>query len=134
MLSCTVKFEFNAAKRLMDLPGPCQRLHGYRHGVEITLASGKNEGIVADFYAVRTTFQQWLDAHFEHQVILNARDKKLGDAIASVTGQTIYYLPHDPTAEMIALHVKELICPQLFPELTCLRVRIYDTENQWVEA
>lgn len=134
MRTCTVRLECNIAKRLRHYEGKCRNLHGYRHAIEVTFADPKGGDMVADFYAIRQGLQDWLDEHWDHNIILNEEDKPLGEAISGHTGQAIFYLNEEPTAENLAAYVKETLCPQLFPDLTCSKVRFYDTENAWAEV
>ena len=58
-------------------------------------------------------------------------DKKLGDKITSETGQKIFYLDENPTAENIAKFLFEKICPKLFAkkDVKCVGLRLYETPN-----
>jgi len=134
MLQCTVKLGFSAAKRLMNYQGKCQQLHGYYHLVEFTFTTTSSADMVADFYELKKSLATWLDNTLDHTAILNEKDSALGDAIHSITKQRIYYVPFDPTSENLALHLKNEIVPSIIPEPKCIKVRIYDTPDCWVEA
>ncbi|MCP5361479.1 MAG: 6-carboxytetrahydropterin synthase [Hyphomicrobiales bacterium] len=129
---------FNAAKRLMDYSGKCARLHGYRHVVEATFIPAREQDttMVADFYRLKALLGDWLEAHWDHNVILNASDVALGTAIAELAGQEIFYLPTDPTAEAMAAYLLHSVFPGLFaPEgVQCIRVRLYDDSESFVEV
>jgi len=134
MKTVTVKLGFSVAKRLLDYEGKCNYLHGYFHMAEFTFSSSGNAGIVADFNELKEELSNWLDKNWDHNVILNKQDKPLGNAIEDLTGQKVFYLDKDPTAENIAEYLKEKICPELFPDLSCTRIRLYDTPDEYVEV
>lgn len=134
MTTCTIKLEFSIAKRLVDFGGKCNQLHGYTNAVEVTFTNDKEEDKVADFYDLKETLGTWIDAHWDHNVILNETDRPLGNVIEDLTGQTVYYLPHDPTAENMARHLKDVICPELFSDVRCTHIRLYDNPTAFVEV
>ena len=74
--------------------------------------------------------------HWDHATILFDKDKALGAAIESHTGQTIYYLKNNPTAENMAEYLIGEICPKLFEGsgLRCMRLTLHETPNCKVEA
>lgn len=135
MLTCTVKLEFNAAKRLLEYEGKCHQLHGYRYALEATFSRPKgSDGLVVDFDELKQKLVAWVGENWEHNVVLNAKDKPLGNAISDLTGQKIFYMKADPTAENMAAYLKEMVCPKLFGKsLKCTCIRLYDTPGAWVE-
>lgn len=136
-LSCTIKIAFDAAKRLIGFTGPCSQLHGYHHVVEATfIPTGKASNIIMDFAEIERILGAWIGKNWDHTVILNQKDKPLGSAIAKITKQQIYYLKEDPSAEALAQHLLNRICPLLFKKhkVTCTCVRLYDTPERWVES
>lgn len=112
-------------------------LHGHRYVVEATFVVKKNEnnldelGRVVDFSVIRELFGGWIDSNFDHNTILWEKDKNLGDEIAKITGQKIYYLKQNPTAENIAKYLFEEICPKLFAnsDVKCVELKVYETPN-----
>ena len=80
--------------------------------------------------------KEWVDENLDHNVILHQKDKALGELIAKETGQNIYYLKSNPTAENIALHIKSDIIPLLFTKnsFDIVKLRLYETPNAYVEV
>ena len=139
MITATVKLEFDAAKRLLDFPGKCNFMHGYHYVMEVTLSSKKLDktGLIVDFYAVREVLDSFIQDKWDHNVILDKRDKKLGEAIENITGKEIYFMAKNPSAENMAEHLLKDIFPKLlkkFPGVVCSKIRLYDNQNAWVEA
>jgi len=138
MISCTRRIEFDAAHRVMEHESKCRHLHGHRYAVEATFSANDLDtlGRVIDFGQVRDTLGGWIDAHWDHATILHEKDLDLGDAIAARTGQTVFYLPANPTAEHMADYLLRDVCPRLFTAsgARCVRIRLYETPNCYAEA
>ncbi len=138
MVECTRRIEFDAAHRVVGHKNKCKYLHGHRYILEITATTSKLDeiGMVADFALLKTIMKEWIDNNFDHNVILNISDKNLGEYIAKCTGQSVYYLDSNPTAENIALHLLEDVIPLLFAQslFQILRIKLYETPNCYVEV
>lgn len=136
-MECTRKIHFDAAHRVMGHQNKCQYLHGHRYVLEITASSGKLDqlGMVADFGELKDIMNGWIEQNFDHNVILSPDDAKLGESIAATTGQKIYYIHANPTAENIVLYLKKFIVPKLFAGkfYHISKMRLYETPNVFVE-
>lgn len=137
-ITCTRRIEFDAAHRVMLHESKCKHLHGHRYALEATFFAPKLDtlGRVVDFGVIKEKLGGWIDEHWDHATILCAEDKELGDAIAKRTGQKIFYLPANPTAENMALYVLREVCPTLFGnhDIGCSRIRLWETPNCYVDA
>ena len=137
-VSCTRRLEFDAAHRVMRHESKCRNLHGHRYVVEATFEAQALDSVgrVVDFGVIKERLGAWLDANWDHTTLLNAEDRPLGDAVSALTGQRIYYLKQNPTAEVMAEYLLHEICPGMFREtgLRCVRVRLYETPNCYAEA
>jgi len=133
MITCTRRFNFDSAHRVMEHEHKCKLLHGHRYVVEATFTAPSldNLGRIVDFSVIKQLLGEWLDDNFDHNTILHQNDTLLGSQIASITGQKIYYLPYNPTAENIALYLYKKICPQLFVKhnIRCIAVKVFETPN-----
>jgi len=138
MISCTRRIEFDAGHRVMEHESKCKHLHGHRYAIEATFVANHLDalGRVIDFGVVRELLGNWVDENWDHTTILHAKDRALGDAIAGQTGQGIFYLPANPTAENMAQYLLNEICPTLFvgKAVTCTRLRLYETPNCYAEV
>ncbi len=139
MIFCTRKIEFDAGHRVIGHSNKCKFLHGHRYVLEVTVGSEGNLdklGMVADFGVIKTLVKGWIDNNFDHNIILSTQDKELGEYIKSITNQNIYYLDSNPTAENIAMHLKEHIIPNLLLEYDFYlsKLRLYETPNCYVEV
>lgn len=138
MISCTRRIEFDAAHRVMEHESKCRHLHGHRYVVEATFsAKGLDTlGRVIDFGKVKEVLGGWIDEHWDHATVLNAKDRELGDAIAARTGQMVYYIEGNPTAECMAEYLLNKVCPKLFAAsgAVCTRIKLWETPNCYAEA
>ncbi len=137
MITCTRRIEFDAAHRILNHESKCKMLHGHRYVVEATFTTNKLDdlGRVIDFGVIREILRTWIDDNFDHNTILSKHDKKLGEKITEETGQKIFYLDCNPTAENIAEFLLKEICPKLFAQkqVKCIKIKLFETPNCYVE-
>ena len=127
------KIEFDAAHRVYGHEGKCKYLHGHRYSLEAEFSATTLDalGRVIDFSVIKERVGEWINTHWDHNTILWEQDKPLGDDITRHTGKEPYYLKHNPTAENLALFLKEEIFPALFKNdhICCERVILHETPN-----
>ena len=132
-ITCSRKFNFDAAHRVKNHESKCKHLHGHRFLVEVTFAAEKgldDVGRVIDFGVLKEILGTWIDDNLDHNILLFEEDRPLGDLIASYTGQEVFYLPFNPTAENIAYYLLHEVCPKLFTgDAKCIKLKIYETPN-----
>ena len=137
-ITCTRILGFDAGHRVMEHEGKCKHLHGHRYTLEATFEAPALDpiGRVVDFGVIKERLSGWIDAHWDHTLILWERDRALGEAVSAKTQQTVYYLPTNPTAENMAAYLMERVIPTLFPEpqLRCVHVRLYETPHCYADA
>lgn len=137
-ITCTRRIEFDAAHRVMKHESNCKMLHGHRYVVEATFSSDHldNLGRVIDFGVIKEILGQWIEDNWDHNTILNIQDKELGDQISKITGQKIYYLNSNPTAEEMADYLIKEVCPKLFSnhKISCTKIKIFETPNCYAEV
>ncbi len=136
--TCTRRMEFDAGHRIMEHESKCKYLHGHRYAIEATFVADRLDmlGRVIDFGAIKDLLGEWVDEHWDHTTILCEQDRELGDALAARTGQKIYYMRQNPTAENMAEHLINHICPALFngKNARCIKIKLYETPNCFAEA
>ncbi len=137
MISISRTLHFDAAHRVLNHESKCKNLHGHRYVLEVFFTSTQLDdlGRVVDFSVIKDLLGNWIDNNFDHNVILHEQDKELGENIATITGQKIFYLPYNPTAENIARYLLDEICPKLFlgQNINFPKIRLYETPNCFAE-
>ena len=137
-IRCTRRLEFDAAHRVMEHESKCRHLHGHRYVVEASFEAEALDALdrVIDFGVIKEKLGAWIDEHWDHATILNARDRALGDAISAETAQRIYYIEGNPTAEKMAEYLFNIVCPKLFEsaDVRCTKLRLFETPNCYVDV
>jgi 6-pyruvoyltetrahydropterin/6-carboxytetrahydropterin synthase len=137
MLITTRRLHFDAAHRVIGHENKCKYLHGHRFVVEASFIAQSidNVGRIIDFGAIKHILGSWIEKNWDHNVILSKADEALGNQITSITKQNIYYLPCNPTAENLAYHLMQEICPALFKQhnVKCKKIKLYETPNCFAE-
>ncbi len=137
MIKVTRKIEFDAAHRVMNHENKCKYLHGHRYILEISFSSSGLDtlGRVIDFGIIKDRVKAWIDDNLDHTVILSVQDKALGDFIENYTGQVVYYIEANPTAENIASHLMKDVLQNLFSDMdVCIsKIKLFETPNCWVK-
>ena len=138
MIFCSRRIHFDAAHRVMGHENKCKHLHGHRFVAEATFVADclDNIGRIIDFGVIKETIGNWIDENWDHETILHDKDRELGQKISAITGQKVFYLPNNPTAENMAQYLLEEVCPKLFDKLgvKCVSIKLYETPNCFVEA
>jgi 6-pyruvoyltetrahydropterin/6-carboxytetrahydropterin synthase len=138
MITCTRRIEFDAAHRVMKHNSKCKMLHGHRYVLEASFSAEHLDelGMVIDFGIIKDILGDWVDNNWDHNTILNSKDRALGEQITQVTGQKIYYLNCNPTAEEMASYLLKEICPKLFANynITCTQIKLFETPNCYAQT
>ena len=139
-ISCTKIIEFDAGHRVFDADyKKCEKLHGHHYKVELTFsASSLNNGMIIDFCLIKERVKKWIDANWDHNVILSKRDSELAKAINEATGQKVFLLDNNATAELMANYLLKLCNQALFDDLDiaimCIKVKLWETPTSFVEC
>jgi 6-pyruvoyltetrahydropterin/6-carboxytetrahydropterin synthase len=101
----TREFKFCFGHRLMNYPGKCRQLHGHNGRLLVTVEADKLDpmGMAADFGVLKKGVDSWIDAEWDHAMILKA-----DDPLASVLrdhGSAVVPLDSNPTTENLAKEV-----------------------------
>ncbi|MDF2564565.1 MAG: queuosine biosynthesis protein QueD [Massilibacillus sp.] len=119
MYELTVIVEFEAAHRIVDYPGKCNRLHGHNWSVEVTV-KGKNLnelGMLIDFKELKKEVNKTIDK-LDH-VYLNELDSFVED---------------NPTAENIAKYIYEQleISPLFVNDIKVKMIKVWESQKSAV--
>lgn len=105
MIEITKTLEFDAGHRVLGHEGRCACLHGHRYKIEVTVTAEELDclGRVIDFSCLKLLIGGWIDANWDHNMILHPDDPLL--RTVEVINRTPYVMPRsnpNPTAENIA--------------------------------
>jgi 6-pyruvoyltetrahydropterin/6-carboxytetrahydropterin synthase len=125
-MKCSIYKEvfFEASHRLLHYQGKCRNLHGHRFRVEVWITGQTDPAsqILMDYDLIKTVIER-----FDHQVILNEIDP-LVDCLTRF--QTVITTPGDPTSEMIASRIRDLLQaepPLNGPGAQLTRIRVWES-------
>ena len=136
-LSCTRRLTFEAGHRVYGHESKCANLHGHSYKVEIeAVADLDSLGRVIDFSVLKERVGGWLDEHWDHGFVIWFKDAEASFALSELKTQKLYRMPYNPTAENMARHLLEDICPLVLRGLgvTVTSVLIRETENCFAVA
>lgn len=125
--------EFDYGHRVLGHGGRCRFLHGHRGVAEVTVRSGALDalGMVVDFSVVKEKVGGWVDAHWDHSLLLNSADPVI--PLLRGAGERFYVMPDgNPTAENMARVLHEAASDLLRP-LQVVRVRLFETPHSWAD-
>jgi 6-pyruvoyltetrahydropterin/6-carboxytetrahydropterin synthase len=135
---CTRLIAFDAAHRVIGHAGQCKMLHGHRYTIEAKFESSKlnDFGMVIDFGNIKALLKKWVDQNWDHNTILHIDDKEMGAGIEKTTGQKVFYMSTNPTAENMAAFLIQEVCPKLFAddEAVCVEIKLYETPNCYAQV
>lgn len=78
--SITVRHNFEAGHRLLNLSGKCTNLHGHSWWAEVTVTAPSNPDmptypdVVVEYGAFKRALRDWIDTHLDHGLMLGKDD------------------------------------------------------------
>lgn len=152
MITCSRRFVFDAAHRVMGHGGKCRYLHGHRYVAEVTVKAPELDslGMVVDFSVLKEKVGGWIDKNWDHNTILHSRDPlvRLGeDMVAGGIWKNRFAMFDDkppyllsgmselanPTAENLARELFSVSHVLLPAKFQIIKVKLWETENCWAE-
>jgi len=126
MFSVVKEMHFCYGHRLLNYEGKCRYFHGHNGKVEVELTAAQLDakGMVRDFTEMKQILQTWIDETLDHRMILNENDPLLDTLRKS--GEPVFVLKHNPTAENIARHIYDNARSKGLP---VTRVTLWETAN-----
>jgi 6-pyruvoyltetrahydropterin/6-carboxytetrahydropterin synthase len=126
MFRVTRELSFCYGHRLLDYEGKCRHLHGHNGRAVITLQSPHLDprGMVVDFSDLKRVVGSWIDATFDHKMLLRRDDPAL--PLLRQQGEPVFVLDVNPTAENIARLIFEFTAAQGFP---VVEVQLWETDT-----
>lgn len=134
MMTVTRKFQFCAGHRVLNHESKCAHPHGHNYEVLVTFDGELDSlGRVIDFSEIKKRIGTWIDINWDHKFIVFKEDSDLITAL-SLLKSPFYISPFNPTAENLAKYLLTIVVPELFPELHCKSIKIWETPNCFAEV
>ncbi len=133
MIQITRRLEFDAGHRVLGHEGKCRHIHGHRYAAEITIQGPGLDslGRVIDFGVVKAVVGDWIDKHWDHNLLLNSKDPLLFGPLDEE--RVPYLFGGNPTAENMARELWQVATNLLASNLQVIRVRIYETPSCYAD-
>ena len=134
--------DISCGHRVVGHESKCRWMHGhnYRFHFKCEAAEGLDElGRVIDFGDIKKFLCQWLEDNWDHKFLIWANDPiqdmihtaasamltDYGDVVGSFVT-----VPFNPTAENLAIHMVEVVGPEVLPEgIVLVECRIEETRK-----
>lgn len=118
--------------RVVGHEGKCRHLHGHNYRIHFVCAASQLDalGRVIDFGQIKTRLSDWVEAHWDHKMMLWAEDPLL-DELVAIVPDDIVQVPFNPTAECIAKYLVTTVGPQQLAGtgITLVAVRVEETRK-----
>lgn len=144
-MEITTRLEFDAGHRIPDHKSQCRNLHGHRYAIEITLSgdiieqeNASENGMVMDFSDVKSIAKKTIVEAWDHAFLVYQHDEVVKSFLESLPNHKTVIFPTVPTAENMAAEAFKLLKEQYINtyqnDLKLVKVRLYETPNNWVDA
>lgn len=137
-ISAVREIGFDYGHRVVGQGGKCETLHGHRGKLQLhAIADSLNEvGMVIDFSVIKELAGNWIDTHWDHNVLVWEQDPNLPLILRMEGRKEPYITSFNPTAENMADFFLNDVCPLLFKDRGVLiyKVVLWETPNCFVEA
>lgn len=109
-IQATRYHDISCGHRVVGHEGKCRNLHGHNYRIFFTVQASKGTdelGRVMDFSVIKEKLCVWLEANWDHKMLLWHEDPLLGP-IAEIDREGVVAVPFNPTAENIAQYLLHL--------------------------
>lgn len=139
MITCTRLIQFCSGHRVVGHENKCANVHGHNYKAEIFAYARDldNIGRVVDFSVLKEKIGGWIDENWDHTFIASPTESPiLLHSIQAINQKKIYFLEKNPTAENMARHLLEDICPMLLAgsHVVVNKIVLWETENCFATA
>lgn len=139
MITCTRRIQFCSGHRVVGHENKCANVHGHNYVVLVTAEAPELDSIgrVIDFSVLKEKVGGWIDRHWDHTFIAAPNEApELLSVIEGINNKLVYNMPCSPTAENMAKHLLNDICPKVLEGtgVKVVHVRVWETENCYADA
>ena len=136
-ITATRRIQFCSGHRVYEHESKCRNIHGHNYVVFITAEADEldNLGRVIDFSVLKAKVGGWIDDNWDHGFIAFREDVSAVGIIQDI-GTKLYLMNENPTAENMALHLLNDICPVLMKGtgVKITKITLWETENVYAEV
>lgn len=118
--------------------GACKNIHGHSYELHVTVTSANDSndfipspGFVIDFKEIKKLVNTTLTELFDHKLILSRAF--IDDHPSFLSQENLVIWDFEPSAENMLLHIKQIMCKKLPPELKLVHLKLYETKDSYAE-
>lgn len=124
--------DISMGHRVVGHEHKCRHLHGHNYRIHFVCTADELDslGRIIDFGVIKSTLCQWLEEHWDHRMMLWSEDPQRA-ALEAVVPTDLVIVPFNPTAELMARYLVEVVGPELLSGtgVRLLSVRIEETRK-----
>lgn len=132
------RIQFCAGHRVHRHESKCRNLHGHNYQAFFHAEADELDelGRVIDFSVLKERMGTWIDENWDHGFVVCKDDTEALAVLRQVTGQKLFVLDVNPTAENMALELLNVVAPMVLAGtgVRMLKVVLWETENCFVEV
>lgn len=147
IITATRFHDFSYGHRVANHESKCAFLHGHNGRVHFTVQAEQYDtvplddvGRVMDFSVINTRLCQWVEQHWDHRFLAWTGDRLMRTVVSAdreafdMLGNSIVWVPFNPTAEAMAISLLEVIGPQQLRGTGCRLIRVVVEETRKCSA
>lgn len=137
--------DISVGHRVVGHEGKCRFLHGHNYRVHFTVEADALDSIgrVMDFSVIKERLCMWLEKYWDHKflawgndvlirtLVENAKhDGDLSESEAALFAESVIFVPFNPTAENMALHLVQIVGPLQLKDTGCILTEVVIEETR----
>jgi 6-pyruvoyltetrahydropterin/6-carboxytetrahydropterin synthase len=129
-----IELSFDAAHRLLGDQGRCASPHGHTFRAEVFVAVRELDagGLGIDFRELKGRLRAWIDAHWDHAILVGDADTALVEALRAIPETRLYLVRGaNPSTEVLARELFGVARRELGAAVA--RVRVWESPTQYAE-
>lgn len=149
MISASRFHDFSCGHRVVGHEGRCRHLHGHNYRVHFEVVAPELDkvGRVLDFGVIKSRLCMWLEEMWDHKFLAWEEDPVICGLVAinyndgdgfgkpdsegnQILGESLVFVPFNPTAENMAKFLVEEIGPTQLEGTGCILTRVVIEETR----
>lgn len=112
MISIERYHDISMGHRVVGHESKCRHLHGHNYRIHFVCTAEELDalGRVIDFSEIKERLCLWLEAEWDHKLMLWSEDPLLPE-LERLVADDLCVVPFNPTAEQLARHLVEVVAP-----------------------
>lgn len=112
MISIERYHDISMGHRVVGHESKCRHLHGHNYRIHFVCTAEELDalGRVIDFSEIKERLCLWLEAEWDHKLMLWSEDPLLPE-LKRLVADDLCVVPFNPTAEQLARHLVEVVGP-----------------------